>query len=81
MTMTTEEVARYLGVTNPKTVKNWLEGGEFPMSYLTMNDGWRFDVRGVEEVKARLDDLRDRNARGDTSLPDGDDDDSHVPLL
>ena len=67
--LTSTEAARVLGLSSPNTIKNWLAGGH-----------WRIPRAEVEAVQARLEELRDRNRRGDLSLPDQDDDGS-LPLL
>ena len=78
--LTSTEAARLLGLSSPNTVKNWLAGGHFPGAYQTAGGHWRFPRKEVEAVQARLEGLRDRNRRGDLSLPDQDDDGS-PPML
>ena len=79
-TLTSSEAARLLGLSSPNTVKNWLAGGYFPGAFQTAGGHWRFPCQEVEAVKRRMEELRDRNRRGDLAPPDSDDD-SSPPLL
>ena len=79
-TLTSSEAARLLGLSSPNTVKNWLAGGYFPGAFQTAGGHWRFPRHEVEAVKRRMEELRDRNRRGDLAPPDSDDD-SSPPLL
>lgn len=45
--LSTEQAANRLGISNPDTIRNWLEGGYFPGAKYTPNVGWRFDPAGV----------------------------------
>jgi hypothetical protein len=72
--LTTTQAANLLGVTSPATMKNWLEGGNFPGAYLTSEGYWAFPLVGVLEAKARMDEIREKNRTGDLSPPDCDDD-------
>jgi hypothetical protein len=63
-----DEVKKLLGVSSPDTVKNWLEGGHFPGAYLSEEGQWRFHRADVFEVKARIEELAEKNRHGDFSL-------------
>lgn len=76
--LTAPQAAKLLGVSSPNTVKNWLKGGHFPGAYQTSGGHWRFPRSSVLEMKAHLDELRARNARGDLTPPELDAD---PPLL
>jgi excisionase family DNA binding protein len=78
-TLTSSETAKLLGLSSPNTVKNWLAGGYFPGAFQTAGGHWRFPRREVEAVKRRMDDLRDRNRRGDLTPPDSKDDPGSGP--
>ena len=78
--LTSKAAASMLGVSSANTVKNWLEGGYFPGAYKTPGGHWRFPRAEVEAVRARLQELRDRNLRGDLE-PTEVDDDCSPPLL
>lgn len=71
--MTSGEAAALLGVSSRNTVKNWLEGGFFPGAYKTPGGHWRFLRDEVESVKARMDELREKNRRGEVAPPEEDD--------
>ena len=77
----TTEVAKMLGVSSPNTVKNWLEGGAFPGATKTLGGHWRFPLKDVEAVKARMEWVREKNAKGDLALPADLDDGPEPPLL
>ena len=79
--LTSSQAAALLGVSSPKTVKNWLRGGYFPSAIQTPGGHWRFPRDEVESVKRQLEETRDRNRRGDLTPPDLGDDDSSPPLL
>jgi hypothetical protein len=74
-------VAKMLGVSSPNTVKNWLEGGAFPGATKTLGGHWRFPLKDVEAVKARMEWVREKNAKGDLTLPADLDDGPEPPLL
>lgn len=61
--MTLEEVKEYLNAQST----TWLCSEVFGEC---VDSEWRFVRAKVYELKARLDVLRDKNARGDVSLPD-----------
>jgi excisionase family DNA binding protein len=79
MYLTSTQAAKVLGVSSPNTVKNWLEGGEFPGAFKTRGGHWRFLRLEVEAVKSRLDNLSYRNLQRDLTPLDVDDD--FVPPL
>jgi len=79
--LTTGQAASLLGVASTNTVKNWLEAGHFPGAYRTPGGHWRFVLAEVEAVKARMEQLNQRNQRGDLEPLDMGDDDSAPPLL
>lgn len=79
--LTSTEVAKMLGVSSPNTVKNWLEGGAFPGATKTLGGHWRFPLKDVEAVKARMEWVREKNARGDLAIPADLDDGPEPPLL
>lgn len=65
--MTLEEVKEFLNVQST----DWLCCPEFGHKYPHNETGvWSFKREDMEKLKARLDVLRDKNARGDMSLPD-----------
>ena len=79
--LTSTEAAELLGVSSANTVKNWLAGGQFPGAFQTQGGHWRFLREEVEAVKARMDELREKNRRGDLTPPDEADEASLPPLL
>lgn len=79
-TLSTGQAASLLGVSSPNTVKNWLEAGHFPGAFKTAGGHWRFLRSEVEEVKERMNALRERNRRNDLT-PDDVDDSTSLPLL
>ena len=79
--LTSTEAAALLGVSSPNTVKNWLEGGHFPGAFKTAGGHWRFPRDEVEAAKARMDELRAKNRRGDLTPPEADDEDTPPPPL
>ena len=79
--LTTTEVAKMLGVSSPNTVKNWLEGGAFPGATKTLGGHWRFPLKDVEAVKARMEWVREKNAKGDLAIPADLNDGPEPPLL
>jgi excisionase family DNA binding protein len=68
--LTSSQAAEVLGVSSANTVKNWLKSGMFSGAYQTDGGHWRFPRREVEEVRARMEELREKNARGDLAPPD-----------
>lgn len=81
-TLTSGQAAALLGVSSANTVKNWLEAGHFPGAFKTAGGHWRFYRDEVEAVKSRMDELREKNRRGDLTPPDtGDEDYPPPPLL
>lgn len=65
--MTLEEVKEFL----PAQSTAWLCCPEFGTYYPHDSTGvWSFKREDMERLKTRLDVLRDKNARGDVSLPD-----------
>lgn len=78
--LTSTQAAALLGVSSPNTVKSWLEGGAFPGAFQTPGGHWRFPLEDVLAAKERMEELRDRNRRGDLS-PSDDQDTEAPPLL
>ena len=78
--LTSKQAASLLGVASANTVKNWLEGGHFPGAFKTPGGHWRFPRVEVEATKLRMEELRERNRRGDLIPVDGDEDSVHPPL-
>ena|SRR5688572_22818903 len=78
-TLTSAEAAQILGVSSPNTVKNWLKSGTFPGAFQTQGGHWRFLRSEVEQMRARMEELRRKNAAGDLAPPDLDD--VEPPLL
>ena len=74
--LTSKEAANMLGITSINTIKNWMEGGEFPGAYQTPGGHWRFPLKEVEAIKARLEGLAQRNREGNLEPPDLGDDSS-----
>lgn len=75
------EVARLLGVSSPNTIKNWFEGGHFPGAVQkTFGGHWRFLERDVLEMKRRMEELHERNRKGDHEHSDIGDDEPEYPL-
>jgi excisionase family DNA binding protein len=78
--LTSKQAASLLGVASANTVKNWLEGGHFPGAFQTPGGHWRFPRGEVEATKLRMEELRERNRRGDLIPVDGDEDSVDPPL-
>lgn len=72
--LTSRQAAALLGVSSPNTVKNWLEGGCFPDAWRTAGGHWRFPRATVLALRERMDALRTRNAAGDLTPPEIEDD-------
>ena len=70
--LTSSQAAELLGISSANTVKNWLMGGHFPGAYRTRGGHWRFPRAEVEAVKRDMEQLSDRNKRGDLTVPDVD---------
>jgi hypothetical protein len=70
-----------LGITDERTVKNWLEGGSFPGAIQTEDGSWLFDRAQVEAVRTSIEITQERNARGDITPLYLDDDDEEPPAL
>lgn len=66
---TSSEAAEVLGVSSPNTVKNWMKGGMFPGAYQTPGGHWRFPREEVEKARARMEELHEKNERGDVEPP------------
>lgn len=80
--MTTEEVVDFLELSSEQTVANWLHGGSFPGAFQAADGTWRFHYLDVEAVQKWMATIRKKNADGDLSPPDCDDDlDFEPPLL
>jgi excisionase family DNA binding protein len=80
-TLTSGQAAALLGVSSANTVKNWLEAGHFPGTFKTAGGHWRFCRDEVEAVKSRMDELHEKNRRGDLTPPDNGDEDYPPPPL
>lgn len=81
-TLTSGQAAALLGVSSANTVKNWLASGQFPGAFKTAGGHWRFLRSEVEAVKDRMEELREKNERGDLTPPDdGDAEYPPPPLL
>lgn len=74
------EVAELLGVSSVNTVKNWLEGGDFPGAYRTRGGQWRFPKDEVLALKKRMEDLRSKNLRREMT-PEDEGSELEPPLL
>lgn len=72
--LTSKQAAALLGVSSPNTVKNWLEGGCFPDAWRTAGGHWRFPRATVLALRERMEALRARNAAGDLTPPEVDED-------
>lgn len=76
--MTFEEAKEFLQAKSAK----WLCCSECGTFYPHDSGGaWYFKREDMEKLKARLDVLRDKNARGDMSLPDECADENEDPPL
>lgn len=71
--LTSAEAAEILGVSSPNTMKNWLRSGTFPGAFQTQGGRWRFLRSEVEQMRARMEELRQKNTAGDLTPPDLDD--------
>lgn len=78
--LTSGQAAELLGVQSRNTVKNWLEGGMFPGAFKTPGGQWRFPRTEVLAMRNYMNDVRNRNARGDMTPVDLGDD-VEPPLL
>lgn len=52
----TEAAVRYLGITQPDTIRNWLEGGSFPGAFQSRGQ-WFFPAVELDKVKRRMDEI------------------------
>jgi excisionase family DNA binding protein len=68
--LTSSEAADLLGVSSRNTVKNWLKDGKFPGAFQTDGGHWRFPREEVEKTRARMEELYDKNERGDVEPPE-----------
>ena len=80
-TLTSKKAAELLGVSSVNTVKNWLEGGQFPGAFRTQGGHWRFPREEVLAARERMNTLRERNRRMDLAPPDSDGNEDEPPLL
>lgn len=78
--LTSTKAAQLLGVSSPNTVKNWLEAGYFPGAFRTAGGHWRFPLSEVLAMKQAMEDREQRNAKGDLT-PNDVDDDAEAPVL
>ena len=79
--LTTTQAAKLLGVSSPNTIKNWFHGGHFPGAVMKSPGGhWRFSQAAVLEMKRRMEELHERNRRGDLMPNDTGDDEVESPF-
>ena len=69
----TTAAALYLGVSQPGTIRNWLEGGSFPGAFQSRGQ-WFFPVVELAKVKRGMDEIQTKNKNRDLQLPDPSDD-------
>jgi chromosome segregation ATPase len=69
----TQAASSYLGITNPDTIRNWLEGGSFPGAFQSRGQ-WFFPVVELNKVKHRIDEIQTKNKNRDLQPPDPSDD-------
>ena len=77
--LTTDQVAKILEIDSPETIHNWLEGGQFPGSFLNDEGYWQFPLYDVELVKSRMNIIKNLNIIGDI-YPSDTNDDFQSPL-
>ncbi len=70
--LTTKQAAVLLELKSTNTVKNWLEGGQFPGAFQTEGGHWRIPRSEVEKTRLRRRELADKNRRRDFTAPDED---------
>lgn len=63
--LTVEQAAEHLGISSRDTIRNWLQGGFFPGAEQAEDGSWRYWHIDIDSVRARMDELHDKNARGD----------------
>lgn len=56
----TQAAASFLGVTQPDTIRNWLEGGSFPGAFQSRGQ-WFFPAVELAKVKSRMDAVQNSN--------------------
>lgn len=71
--MTSRETAEYLGITDPRTIKNWLEGGNFPGSSKDEDGKWKFKREQVEQTLRDIERIRHLNELQIVQISDADD--------
>jgi hypothetical protein len=64
----TQAAASYLGVTQPDTIRNWLEGGSFPGAFQSRGQ-WFFPAVELDKVKRRMDEILAFNTDGKIPPP------------
>jgi len=64
----TQAAASYLGVTQPETIRNWLEGGRFPGAFQSRGQ-WFFPAVELDKIKRRMDEILAFNADGEIPQP------------
>jgi len=64
----TQAAASYLGVTQPDTISNWLEGGSFPGAFQSRGQ-WFFPAVELDKIKRRMDEILAFNADGEIPQP------------
>ncbi len=82
--LTTEQVAKRLGITSEATIKNWLNGmpteAGFPGAFKSDGGYWLFPEEDVEKVATHIEEIKAKNVAGDMTPPDLDDD-AEPPIL
>ena len=64
----TTAAALYLGVSQPGTIRNWLEGGSFPGAFQSRGQ-WFFPAVELNKVKRRMDAALGLNSSGELPQP------------
>ena len=64
----TTAAALYLGVSQPGTIRNWLEGGSFPRAFQSRGQ-WFFPAVELDKVKRRMDAALGLNSSGELPQP------------
>jgi hypothetical protein len=64
----TRAAASYLGITDPDTIRNWLEGGRFPGAFQSRGQ-WFFPAVELDKIKRRMDEILAFNADGEIPQP------------
>lgn len=56
--LTLNQTTERLGFTDPKVVRNWLQGGAFPGAYQTLGGHWLFPQEDVQRVLAHIEEIK-----------------------